>query len=118
MSFPIICKICAVYIPARSILAIVITSSLRLIAMHSFPSRYSALLWCLVSLGASQNCTLQFDARIPSEFVVAAFDSANDLFASGNVLGQGKRANPLSAVCHTGYSALSANKHQASLSAS
>ncbi|SPO01530.1 related to endoglucanase c [Cephalotrichum gorgonifer] len=37
----------------------------------------------------AQECTLQFDGRVPADFAVADFDAANDLFNADNVLGEG-----------------------------
>ncbi|AEO64872.1 uncharacterized protein THITE_2142658 [Thermothielavioides terrestris NRRL 8126] len=43
----------------------------------------------LPSWVAAQNCTLQFDGRVPSDLVAADFDSPNKFFSEKFVLGQG-----------------------------
>lgn len=51
----------------------------------------SSLLFALagVPLARAQECTLQFDGRVPADFALADFDAANDLFDSESVFGQG-----------------------------
>jgi hypothetical protein len=56
--------------------------SSRSFALHS--------LLALASLVTSQKCPLQFDSRIPKGFNVSSFDTTNNFFQSGFVLGQGE----------------------------
>jgi hypothetical protein len=51
-------------------------------------SRLSFLL-SLVSLVAAQNCTLQFDGRVPADLAALDFDAPNDIFSESFVIGQG-----------------------------
>lgn len=48
---------------------------------------------CLTSLTAAQ--TIQFDGRVPSDTKLTDFDSANDLFGSDSVLGEGLKFSDL-----------------------
>ena len=53
---------------------------------------FARLSWAVsltVSLAVAQECTLQFDGRIPNELAAADFDVANDIFNNAFVLGQG-----------------------------
>ncbi|KAI1856852.1 hypothetical protein JX265_011177 [Neoarthrinium moseri] len=52
--------------------------------------RLSLVFLCsaLPLLVASQQCDLQFDGRVPSNFVAATFDKANNVFNPDNVFGQ------------------------------
>jgi hypothetical protein len=47
------------------------------------------LFW-LASLATAQDCTLQFDGRVPANFAPNTFDQANDVFSPDNVFGQSK----------------------------
>ncbi len=42
----------------------------------------------LLSLAAAQQCTLQFDGRVPGAFSAASFDAQNNIFNPSNVFGQ------------------------------
>lgn len=42
-----------------------------------------------VPLAQAQACALQFDGRIPDDFVLADFDAANDFFDPDSVFGEG-----------------------------
>ncbi|KAI0908689.1 glycoside hydrolase family 131 protein [Ustulina deusta] len=60
--------------------------------MHSIMAGYHSLVSFLVitsTLVASQQCDLQFDGRVPSDFTAATFNTNNGVFDPDNVFGQG-----------------------------
>ncbi|KAL1835245.1 hypothetical protein VTK73DRAFT_5934 [Phialemonium thermophilum] len=61
----------------------------------SRPLAAASSLVAVASLALAQKCALQFDGRVPGALGVASFDSANDLFSSSNVLGQGLQFSQL-----------------------
>ncbi|KAK1765884.1 hypothetical protein QBC33DRAFT_542795 [Phialemonium atrogriseum] len=63
--------------------------------MVSSRSFSAASVLSLASSVLAQTCTLQFDGRIPADFGVASFDTANNFFSSGNVFGQGLKFSQL-----------------------
>lgn len=53
---------------------------------------FARLSWAVsltAALATAQECTLQFDGRIPNELAAADFDVANVIFSNAFVLGQG-----------------------------
>jgi hypothetical protein len=48
-----------------------------------------SFLATLPMLVASQQCDLQFDGRVPSNFAAATFNTNNGVFDPNNVFGQG-----------------------------
>ncbi|PKS05998.1 hypothetical protein jhhlp_007831 [Lomentospora prolificans] len=67
----------------------------------------SALLSILLSaapLVSAQECTLQFDGRVPDGFAAADFDAANDIFSPDNVFGQGLSFGQLIQIPNAGLS--------------
>lgn len=50
---------------------------------------FVSFLAILPTLVMSQQCDLQFDGRVPSNFVAATFDSNNGVFNPDNVFGKG-----------------------------
>ncbi|KAK0621826.1 hypothetical protein B0T17DRAFT_493998 [Bombardia bombarda] len=54
-----------------------------------FPTNLLTLSFIFTSLTFAQDCTLQFDGRIPGTLTAAGFDATNQFFGSGNVFGAG-----------------------------
>jgi hypothetical protein len=51
--------------------------------------RCLSILTILSTLAVAQECDLQFDGRVPSNFAAATFNSNNGIFDPNNVVGQG-----------------------------
>ena len=56
--------------------------------------RHVSFLTTLSALAVAQQCDLQFDGRVPSNFAAATFNSNNGIFDPNNVVGQGMLPNP------------------------
>lgn len=59
--------------------------------------RYVApsLLALLPALTAAQQCPIQFDGRVPTNFTAATFDTANGIYNPDNVFGQSTHMSTL-----------------------
>ncbi len=58
-----------------------------MMASFTRPLSFVSLLSAL-SVVAAQQCTLQFDGRVPGGFSAATFDAQNNVFNPANVFGQ------------------------------
>ncbi|TPX07974.1 uncharacterized protein E0L32_010305 [Thyridium curvatum] len=57
--------------------------------LSSNPQTLTSLVLSVIAAVKAQQCSLQFDGRVPGAFSAATFDTQNNIFSPKNVFGQG-----------------------------